>query len=262
MNILNFVEELQISQLESFTKKAETSWGYFFCDENNPNYYDANHAHVKNVPSNVHMVIDEVIAFYEGKKLIPRFYIYNIDNQTELIKELKERCFGFEQFVDPIQLWNNILIENTVDNNITIEKVTEENFNDALAIRGNISELGGKEVGEQAFKDEFKHSSYTHYLLRYNNIPCATACMYIYKNQACLEMVATLSEFRGKGLIGRLIRYIQKEVRSKGIDKLWVFPINEKVEKVYEKYGFETIGSMKTGHAFLGGQSINEIRGD
>lgn len=87
MNILNFVEELQISQLESFTKKTETFWGYFFCDENNPIYYDANHAHVKNVPSNVHMVIDEVIAFYEGKKLIPRFYIYNIDNQTELIKE-------------------------------------------------------------------------------------------------------------------------------------------------------------------------------
>ena len=262
MNVLNFVEELQISQLEAFTHKKETFWGYLFCDENNPNYYDANHAHIKDVPSSVKPIIDEVIAFYEEKKLIPRFYIYNIDNQTELIKELKKRGFAFEEFIDPIQLWNNALIENSIDSNIIIEKVTDENFTDALTVRGKILELGGKEVGEQAFKDEFKHPSYTHYLLRYNNIPCATACIYKYKNQACLEMVATLSEFRGKGLIGNLIRYIQNEVTMENIDKLWVFPINEKVEKVYEKHGFGTIETMKTGHAFLGGQSIKEIHGE
>lgn len=45
----------------------------------------------------------------------------------------------------------------------------------------------------------------------------------------------------------------------RGLDNLWVIPINEKVEKVYEKYGFETVEKIKTGHAFLEGKSIKEI---
>lgn len=46
---------------------------------------------------------------------------------------------------------------------------------------------------------------------------------------------------------------------NRGLDNLWVIPINEKVEKVYEKYGFETVEKIKTGHAFLEGKSIKEI---
>ncbi len=261
MNIVDLIEELEISQVESFAKKIEVPWGYLFCNEDNPNYYDANHAHVKNVPKDPKQIINEVIAFYKEKQLTPRFYIYDIDNQTELIKELKMKGFMFEEFIDPVQLWNNISIEPAIDGNIIIEKVTDENFEDTLEVRGKIIEFGGEEVGKQAFRDEFKDPRYTHYLLRYNNIPCATAFTYVYKNQANLDMVATLSEYRGKGLIGKLIYYIQNEVRKMNIDKLWVFPINERVEKVYKRYGFETVGYIKTGHAYLGGKGIKEIHG-
>ena len=65
---------------------------------------------------------------------------------------------------------------------------------------------------------------------------------------------------RGKGLIGELIYYIQKLITEKGISKLWVFPISEEVEKVYKKYGFETVSRFKTGHAYLDGKGIKEIR--
>jgi predicted acetyltransferase len=75
-----------------------------------------------------------------------------------------------------------------------------------------------------------------------------------------MESVATLEEYRGRGLIGELIHYIQKEVAKKGLENLWVFPINEKIEKVYQKYGFKTVAKLKIGHAFLGGRSIKEIQ--
>jgi hypothetical protein len=47
---------------------------------------------------------------------------------------------------------------------------------------------------------------------------------------------------------------------KRGIKKLWVFPINESVEKVYQKYGFQTVDKLILGHAFLSGKSIKEIR--
>ncbi|KZZ84801.1 hypothetical protein AS29_009750 [Bacillus sp. SJS] len=117
-----------------------------------------------------------------------------------------------------------------------------------------------KEVIEKIFKKQFSHPSFTHYLLRYDGKACAAACMFEEKNQARVESVATLQSFRGKGLIGDLLSFIQEEAVRKHIDKLWVLPINERVEKVYSRYGFETIAAMKTGHAFLGGKSIKEIQ--
>ena len=44
------------------------------------------------------------------------------------------------------------------------------------------------------------------------------------------------------------------------LEKLWVHPINERVEKVYARSGFETVLNMQTGHAFLDGKSIKEIQ--
>jgi N-acetylglutamate synthase-like GNAT family acetyltransferase len=76
-----------------------------------------------------------------------------------------------------------------------------------------------------------------------------------------MESVATLEEYRGRGLIGDLIHFIQKEATKREVKNLWVFPINEQIEKVYLKYGFHTVEKLITGHAFLGGKSILEIRG-
>jgi GNAT superfamily N-acetyltransferase len=114
---------------------------------------------------------------------------------------------------------------------------------------------------EKAFEQEFKHPKFKHYLLLYIDIPCATVCLFVNNKQARMESVATLKEYRGKGLIGFLIQHIQIEVENMRLENLWIFPINEKIEKVYQKYGFTTIEKLKMGHAYLGGKSIKEIQG-
>ncbi|NRF93810.1 GNAT family N-acetyltransferase [Paenibacillus frigoriresistens] len=251
---------LDISYYETFTKRIDTSWGSIFCNENQPNYYDANHAHVINACVHPQSVINEVISYYQFRNIIPRFYIYNLEIQQKLISELKSRNFRCEELVNPVQLWNNRVIEIVNNNRITIEKVTKENYQEALNIEGSIKEFGGKETIEKVYKEQFNHRSFTHYLLRYDGIACSTACIFEDGNQARMESVATIEEFRGKGLIGEIIQFIQKEVIIRGIKKLWVFPINESVEKVYQKYGFQTVDKLISGHAFLGGKSIKEIR--
>lgn len=252
--------KLDLSYYETFTNRADTSWGSIFCNEKQPSYYDANHAHIMNACEHPQSVIDEVIRYYQSRNIIPRFYIYNLEIQRQLISALQSMGFGYEELISPVQLWNNEVIERVQNNRITIEQVTEENYQEALDIEGSIKEFGGKETIEKVYEDQFKHRSFTHYLLRYDGIACSTACVFEEGDQARMESVATLEEFRGKGLIGEVIRFIQQEVRDRGVTRLWVFPINEAVEQTYHKYGFQTVDTLTMGHAFLGGKSVKEIR--
>lgn len=253
--------QLDFAYLETFSKRIDTTWGSLFCNEHQPSYYDANHAHVSDACENPQAIIDEVVDFYESRQLIPRFYLYNLDSLQNLIAALKENQFGYEELISPVQLWDKKTIEIEPNENVTIENVTEENYEDTLLIECSVKEFGGKEVREKAFVEEFNHPSFVHYLLRYEGVACATACLFINEKQARLESVATLEEYRGRGLIGELIRYIQKEAVKQEVDNLWVFPIDEKIENVYRKYGFQSVEKRTTGHAFLRGKSITEIRG-
>ena len=251
---------LDISYYEAFSNRVDTSWGTLFCNEIQPKYYDSNHAHIIDDCIEPQSVIDEVIRYYQSKQIIPRFYIYNIENQQNLIAALKTRNFRYEELISPVQLWNNRVTEIQNNKEVTIEKVTKDNYQATLNIECSIKEFGDKETIEKVFKEQFNHSSFTHYLLRLDGAACSTACIFENGEQARMESVATMEEFRGKGLIGEVIQFIQKEVINRGIKKLWVFPINESIEKVYQKYGFQTEKKLTMGHAFLSGKSINEIR--
>jgi N-acetylglutamate synthase-like GNAT family acetyltransferase len=258
---LRNILSLDFAYLETFTKRTDTTWGSLFCNESQPTYYDANHAHINNSCDNPQLIIDEVVSYYESRKIIPRFYIYNLDTQQNLITKLKLNSFGFEELISPVQLWNKKILEKENNERVTIELVTKNNFTEALHIECSIKEFGGKAIREKAFEQEFNHPSFEHFILRYNDVACATACIFINEKQARMESVATLEEYRGRALIGELIHYIQVEVTKNGLENLWVFPINEKIEKVYQKYGFKTVEKLKVGHAYLGGRSIKEIQG-
>jgi N-acetylglutamate synthase-like GNAT family acetyltransferase len=258
---LQEVLALDLSFLETFTNRIDTAWGSIFYNENQPNYYDSNHALICEAPDNPQLVIDEVIHFYSSRNIIPRFYLYHLVHLQNLLSELKSKGFKYEELTNPVQLWNNRIMGIEHNPKATIEKVTAKNVQEALEIECSIKEFGGKNAVEKVFLEQFSHPAFTHYLLRYDNKACSTACVFEDENQARMESVATLEEFRGKGLIGEVIHFIQKEVANRGIEKLWVLPISERVEKVYQKYGFETVGKLKTGHAFLAGKSIKEIQG-
>lgn len=260
MNSLKDLLALDISYYETFSNRIDKPWGTLFINENQPNYYDCNHAHIIDKCEQPQDVINEVIQFYESKKIIPRFYIYSLEDQQELIAVLKSKGFGYEELVAPVQIWDNRIIDGMNDSKVVIEKVTKDNYQEALEIEGSIKEFGGMEVMEKVFEEQFNHPAFTHYLLRYDGKACSTACLYEDGSQARMESVATLEKFRGKGLVGEIIQHVQKEVTHRGINKLWVFPINETIEKVYQKYGFRTVDKLTHGHAFLGGKSISEIR--
>ncbi len=262
-NILNLeqkVLELDLAYLNTFSNLQTTDWGYIFYNESQPNYYDANHAHISEVPKNPAAVIEEVTRFFKQKNMSPRFYIYNLVNQKQFVETLKANQFKFEELISPVQIWDQQIPPSSSCNDLIVERVTSENYHEALTIECSIKEFGGKEVRERAFFEEFQHPFFTHYLLRKNGIACATACLVEYNHQGRLESVATLEAFRGRGLVGELIYHIQREAITRKLENLWVFPLNEAIEKVYGKYGFVTVGKFTQGHAYLAGKSITDIR--
>ncbi|MDP5275429.1 GNAT family N-acetyltransferase [Chengkuizengella axinellae] len=261
MTTLQDIFALDYAYLETFTNQIDTTWGSIFYNENQPNYYTANHAHISNECQNPQKVIKDVIDFFNSKNIIPRFYIYNLKVQQDLLSELKSSGFKYEEFISPVQLWNNDVVEIMNKKHVKVEKVTNKNLQEALELECSIKEFGEKETIEKLYKEQYEHHAFTHYLLRYNGKACSTACIFVNDKQAQMESVATIEEFRGKGLIGELIHFIQREVIDRGVEKLWVFPINESVEKVYRKYGFQTVFKMNSGHAYLSGKSIKEIHG-
>lgn len=260
MNLLEQIEELDFELLQSFSQKQDQPWGVLFSNPDQPDYYDANHAYVNRPPDEPGHVISEVVSFYRSSGITPRFYLGNIESLTSFIETLKESGFQIEQFSQPIQLWNQQLAPIPVNEHIVIEKVTTLNYDEALSVECQIEEFGGKTVREKAFETEFNDPRYRHYVLKYDGIPCSSACLFVHGRQGRIESVATIEAYRGKGLIGALLEYIQKEAQTMQLKKLWVHPINERVEKVYARYGFKTILTLQTGHAFLDGKSIKEVQ--
>jgi N-acetylglutamate synthase-like GNAT family acetyltransferase len=256
--------DMDLAYKRSFAHCEEKPWGHLFWNADNPTYYDANHADLiaPPQPENMPSVMDEVIRFFREKRIIPRFYLYDTAKQRPFIAYLQENGFHYEDFVCPVQIWSGSLATVAANGEIVIERVTEENYHDALAVECSISEFGGKEVREKAFANEFAHPAFQHYLLRWMDEPVSVAAIFSQGEHVRVESVATVSKYRGRGLIGHLLRHIQAEFVKQGGKTLWVFPVDPDVEKVYQKYGFHTVGSLTLGHAFLEGKSVKEIRGE
>ena len=75
MICLQEVMKLDFAYLETFTMRKDTTWGALFCNENQPTYYDANHAHISEPCDDPQVVIDEVINYYQSRKIIPTYYL-------------------------------------------------------------------------------------------------------------------------------------------------------------------------------------------
>lgn len=186
-------------------------------------------------------------------------YLYDPRNQQVLVGELVQCGFRTEELPSPIQIWQGQLAEVRQMPGITIEPVTEANRDDCLKVE-SIPELGGREVREKALAKELAHPDFRHFLLRADGQPASSLCLLQAGDVMRIENVATLPEFRGRGLIGHLIRHAQEQFLQLGGSQLWVCPINERVEQVYGRCGFVTVGVLPFLHVFRGGLAISEIR--
>ena len=188
-----------------------------------------------------------------------RLYIYEPSDKEALLETLREKGYRLESLPFPVQLWSGRRAVGTPADGIEIEAVTEANFEECMQVE-SIAEFGGRKIREKAFAMEFAHPDFVHYLLRVKGEPASSLCLFRAGQYVRVENVATLPAYRGQGLIGHLLHHVQQEFVRMGGEQLWVCPINDRVERVYSRYGFETVGQLPFVHAFLGGAGVLELR--
>ncbi|WDL97062.1 GNAT family N-acetyltransferase [Alicyclobacillus sp. ALC3] len=253
--------EMELSYKRSFANVKPQDWGYLFWNDQNPAHWDANHAWVLRQPDDYQTVRETVETFFGKRGGIPRFYMFDAKSTAGFNAYLEEAGYHSETAVDPVQVWNGTLVDVAQDINVAIELVTSNNYQDAMYVECGITEFGGREVRETAFELEFRNSSYRHFLLKFNGAPAGIACIFEHGANARVESVAVLKAHRGHGLVNLLLRRIQEEAKAKRYTSLWVFPVSETVERVYQRCGFTTIGKLESAHVYQSGPGIKEVTG-
>ncbi|QDQ02051.1 GNAT family N-acetyltransferase [Lysinibacillus fusiformis] len=260
MHKLELMTQLDIDYLKSFSNMERCSAGILFYNKEMPTYYDANHAHIWQKIEHIDSLLTDIKKFYVSKDLIPRMYIYNVEENQQCIEKLHAHGFQYETFTNDVQCWNGEFVQLPVNPSIQIERVTDSNVQEALAVEMSISTFGEPALIKEAFYKTYRSPYFTYYLLRVNGEACCTANIFVSGNQGRVESVATIKSFRGHGLIGYLLQHIQKQSVNAGIESLWIMPISEPVARVYAKLNFKSVGSVTSIHAFTEGKSIEEIR--
>lgn len=260
--LLAFVEASDIAYKRAFSRMERRLWGILFWNEGNPGHYDANHAHLSGTVSDeeeAERIVQEIVAFFASKAIIPRLYLYAPERMGPLLDVLGRHGFRTETLPSIVQVWQGKLAEAPPVPGMSIEPVTRGNYEDCLLVE-SVPELGGREIREESFACEFAHPAFSHFLLRVAGEPASTLCLLQEGSVFRIENVATLPAYRGRGLVGHLIRHAQEQFVQKGGSRLWVSPIDQRVERVYSRYGFSTVGKFSMVHAFRGGKGILELR--
>jgi len=120
---------------------------------------------------------------------------------------------------------------------IRIEKIPSDRISIALEIRTKVFVLEQGVTEEEEY--DGKDSICTHYLGLFNEEPVATARVRSLENQAKIERVAVLSNYRGCGIGKELMLYILNDIS--GVKEI-VLSSQENVIKFYEKLGFKIYG--------------------
>ncbi|MET4561056.1 N-acetylglutamate synthase-like GNAT family acetyltransferase [Lysinibacillus parviboronicapiens] len=260
MRNLEKIIQLDIDYIKSFSDMEKCAAGILFYNQEIPTYYDANHAHIWQKIEQVDCFLMDIKKFYVSKGLIPRMYLYNVEENQQCIEKLHVHGFQYETFTDDIQCWNGEFVQLPINPAIDIERVTDNNVQEALAVEMSISTFGEPALIKEAFYKTYQSPHFTYYLLRVNGVACCTADIFVAGNQGRVESVATIESFRGRGLIGYLLRHIQQQSMKAGIENLWIMPISAPVARVYAKLNFKSVGSVTSIHAFTEGKSIKELR--
>ncbi|MEK5333469.1 GNAT family N-acetyltransferase [Lysinibacillus sp. FSL W8-0992] len=257
---LEHIIKLDIDYINSFSEMERCAQGVFFYNKEMPTYFDANHAHIWKKIEQEEKFLTDLKRFYTSKGLIPRMYLYNLEENHHCIEALQAHGFQYESFTDEVQCWNGVTVQLPVNPAIQIERVTNDNVQEALAVEMSISTFGEPAIIKEAFDKTYRSQHFTYYLLRMDGVACCTANIFVSGKQGRIESVATLENYRGKGLIGYLLQHIQKESVINRLNYLWILPISEQVANVYTKANFHSLGKITSIHAFTEGKSIQEIR--
>lgn len=93
MHKIEHIMQLDIDYIKSFSEMETCHEGVLFYNKEMPTYYDANHAHIWKRVAEPDMFLKKIKDFYQSKSLIPRLYLYNVEENQSCIEVLENHGF-------------------------------------------------------------------------------------------------------------------------------------------------------------------------
>lgn len=90
---LERIMQLDIEYVKSFSEVEVCREGILFYNQAIPSYYDANHAQIWRKIEQPDLFLQDIKDFYQSKSLIPRIYLYNLEENQLCIEALETHGF-------------------------------------------------------------------------------------------------------------------------------------------------------------------------
>ncbi len=199
---------------------------------------------------------DFVAKFNQSKQYfknrVPRFYILKSDENAKYLNKLKENynlyCEDswFNTPLNKLDLKHKAKIDVDIELSNNKQEIIDcimEGFSthDPNDPYGDLSPTYKESLNKKLFNVNSNCKTY-HYIAKYKGKVVSIAGITIFDNNAYLNNVTTLKEYKGKGISKELLSYIVKELKNKKIQNIiFATETGAYTEAYYKKLGFEIV---------------------
>jgi ribosomal protein S18 acetylase RimI-like enzyme len=185
--------------------------------------------------NNLNDFVSKNISAIKCKKAPPFWLVYNDSEGNRLSNKLKTE--GMREVFHWSGMGLNITapIESESIQIKLVENDTE--LNDWLSVV-NVALMTSNKIPFPIFSKLYTQPNFNLYLVYLNNIPVSTGLAFFSDNYCGIYMIATLSEYRNKGLGSAVTKQCINDALQKGIHNI-VLQASPSGESIYQKMGFK-----------------------
>jgi hypothetical protein len=222
---------------QTFADKETRDWGVLFVTPTIPDSYDGNHACVLNHGDDRTAVVDEIVTFYEGRKLTPRVNYISADGDAPDLRQALKAAgftFGYEDTMRVYVYQGPSCIAPNPDVRVQLVKRVSSDMLAALTSIGNLRmakvlERRACRTGSWLFVGEIDGQAASVALLEHTGD--------IYR----VDEVHTAQGYRCRGcaraVVHALVTYYQRSMDA----PLFLWTDNPIAGRIYVKAGFVEI---------------------
>lgn len=246
MNLQKIYSEEDVFPRE-ITSYEEREYGLLFYNEENKESYDSNHAVIfKDKIADLDRVLEEIVAFYRGKGIVPRLYQSICDDGYFEENKQTLAAHGFDCWSET-QNFMVLCEANTIVPNpaIVVRKVTDWDDKYEAEIFGKAGEPWESGVARSALKNR----NTLFFVAYHEGVPAGMMHAHAADGVCRVDYLLVATEHRKKGA-GRALTYRFVEYcRTNGIENCFLWPSGETAEKIYCEAGFRTAAIRQAGRA-------------
>lgn len=232
--------ELDLTLAYVHSQVEERPWGLLCANPANPDHHDSNSARRVRAERPAE-AIAQLTAFYRGLGLTPRAKVDDLTVPRDFVARLEAEGYSTVATVLQVMTWaGKAPGRPELAPGVTITRAGPEQL--AEVTRVQAEGFGASESGWIAgfLRAELAHPAVRCYLAYVEGVAAASLSVLDAQPIGLISNVATVPEFRGRGLATALVALAQMESRG----PLLLEVVEENAERIYRRAGFETRGEL------------------